>query len=365
MNRLMPGILMLSLSMAGAGELSVSIKNPPPEGMLEFVLFDSANAFGDNRDAVKSVRYAVASNGIYRVSDLPAGEYALLVYSDENENSLLDRNFIGIPREPLAYANGYRPKGPPTFQKAAFLLAAGESRHFDVLLEKPLGKFGRLGAGAGVIMRSSPYRDYDGDVSQVIPAVTYMGERVQIYGPEVQVGLLGSDKVRLGGKGRYRMAAYDVDDSPFLEGMEQPDGTLLLGLELIVEMPGGIDLSSGYSHDVLGRIGGGTAEFKLDKSFQVGTLRVSPRIGVSILSAELANEDFGVPAESANSGRTAYELDAAVSIDAGVKLSLELTRDWLLLLDTGVEFLPDEVTRSPIVSEDTVVGGFGVLSYLF
>ena len=364
MKRFVICLLMLAFSRAGAGELSVSIENPPAEGSVEFVLFDSANAFGDNRDAVTSVRYEVSSSGVYRIKDVPPGEYALLVYYDENDNRLMDLNFIGIPKEPLAYANGYRPKGPPSFKKASFIVGADGALHFDVFLERPLGEFGRIGVGCGVIVRSSPYRDYDGDVYQIIPAVTYMGERLQIYGPEMQLGLLGSDRLRLGGTGRYRMAAYDVDESPFLAGMEAPEGRFMMGLELIADMPGGVALSSGYSQDILGS-GGGMAGLKIDKTFQIGNMRVSPRVGISGLSAKIANDDFGVPDDSSSLERPAYELDAAVSMEVGMQMFIEFKRGWLVMVNAGVEFFDDEVADSPIVSEDYVVGGFGLVSYVF
>ncbi|MBW2513531.1 MAG: hypothetical protein JRE21_03030 [Deltaproteobacteria bacterium] len=44
-------------SLALAAELSVRLENPPAEGNVQFVLFDSANTFGDFRDPVKVVKH--------------------------------------------------------------------------------------------------------------------------------------------------------------------------------------------------------------------------------------------------------------------------------------------------------------------
>jgi uncharacterized protein (DUF2141 family) len=39
------------------------------------------------------------------MSNLPAGDYAVVAIHDENKNRKLDRNFIGIPKEGFGFAN--------------------------------------------------------------------------------------------------------------------------------------------------------------------------------------------------------------------------------------------------------------------
>ena len=143
-------------SLGNTAEVTVSLDNPPSKGNVAFVLFDSANAFGDLRDPAKVVKYPLDGREVYRIQDITPGEYALLVYYDENNNDRIDKNFIGIPKEPLGFSNRYQPKGPPSYSRAAFSISEGETRHFDVKLYRPLGKRGRLGVGVGVIARSSP-----------------------------------------------------------------------------------------------------------------------------------------------------------------------------------------------------------------
>ena len=163
---------MLYGSVVNAAEVSVRIDNPPESGRVALVLFNSANTFGDLRDPFKLVIHDLDGRDEYSIDDVAPGEYALLVYFDENDNGRIDKNFIGIPNEPLGFSNRYRPKGPPSYKRAAFQLKKDEPRSFDVELYRPLGKFGRIGVGIGVIARSSPYRDYDCAVSQVIHAIT-------------------------------------------------------------------------------------------------------------------------------------------------------------------------------------------------
>lgn len=49
--------------------------------------------------------------------NLPAGDYALSVIHDENENGELDTNFMGIPKEGFGFGNNALGRfGPPDFE---------------------------------------------------------------------------------------------------------------------------------------------------------------------------------------------------------------------------------------------------------
>ena len=57
---------------------------------------------------------------------LPAGEYALSIFQDVNDDGKLERNFIGKPKEPAGLSNNLRPKfGPPKYKDAAFPVTVG------------------------------------------------------------------------------------------------------------------------------------------------------------------------------------------------------------------------------------------------
>lgn len=49
---------------------------------------------------------------------VPLGTYAVSVYQDANGNGELDRSFIGIPKEPVAFGNNHKPFGKPKFEAA-------------------------------------------------------------------------------------------------------------------------------------------------------------------------------------------------------------------------------------------------------
>jgi uncharacterized protein (DUF2141 family) len=57
---------------------------------------------------------------------LPAGEYALSIFQDVNDDGKLERNFIGLPKEPAGLSNNLRPKfGPPKYKDAKFAVTVG------------------------------------------------------------------------------------------------------------------------------------------------------------------------------------------------------------------------------------------------
>jgi uncharacterized protein (DUF2141 family) len=56
---------------------------------------------------------------------MPYGSYSIKVFHDENGNSKLDKDFLGVPMERYGFSNNARGRfGPPPFQRAAFTLSA-------------------------------------------------------------------------------------------------------------------------------------------------------------------------------------------------------------------------------------------------
>lgn len=365
-NNLLAGLgLCLAPFVASAADLSVRLSNAPAEGMLVFQVYDAADAFGDLRDPAQEQTLTARGNTEYVLQDLSEGDIALLVFHDENGNGRLDKNFIGIPRETLAISNNYQPKGPPTFERARVELVPGETTVMDLELYKVLGERGRVGLGAAVITRSSPYVGSSETVVQPIPAVTYVGERLQWLGPSLRYGIAGSGDVRLALAAEYRIGAYEEDDSDFLARLGDREDTLLAGLALQYQVGAGFDLELLYQHDVLDRIGGGMANARVSRSIPWKTARFTPYVAYNWLSEEMSNHDFGVPLAAATPDRPAYELGSTSSIEAGLGLSVELSEDWRIILNLAAEQLDSDVTRSPIVDDDVVVKGLAVVTYIF
>ncbi len=352
-------------ALAQSAQLTVRIDDAPADGALVFQVYDSANTFGDFRDPAKEMRTRVRVDGTYLIEDIPTGDVALLVFVDENDNGVMDKNFIGIPREPLGISNNYRPKGPPAFSRAKFSISDNEPATVDIQLFKVLGERGRLGIGAGVIGRSSPYVGSDTTVLKPIPAITYNGERLQWLGPNLQYGIAGAGWWRLAASASYRIGVYEESDSLALTGMGDRESTMMAGLGLRFEIPGGVNLSLRYEHDVLDKIGGGSATARLSKGFQAGWFRVAPQLQVNWLSQELSNHDFGVSSEAATLMRPEYTTGSSLSYELGFGSFIELNENWIIILNVSAEFLPSEIVNSPIVDNDQVIKGFAAITYVF
>jgi MipA family protein len=361
---LLPFLLLAAANVA-ATDISVQVANLPSQGTVVLQIYDDPNSFGIFRNPAIEARYTIEPDQSYTISGVPDGEVALLVYVDQNSNGALDRNFIGIPREPVGLSNNYQPKGPPSFQRAAFTVEAGSSTRLNIELYSVLGEAGQWGVGLGAIGRSSPYVGSDTNVIQPIPAITYFGERLQWVGPNVRYGLLGTDDVRLALTASYRVGAYEEDDSEFLRGMGDRDSTLMAGLGLVYDGPKNFEFDLNYEHDVLDQIGGGTAVARVSRGFQFGNLRLTPGIAANWISSALANHDFGVANSAATTTRAAYNVGSAVTFEVGVTGFYEITENWRAVLTVAIERLGTDITDSPIVEDDQVIKGFAAITYSF
>lgn len=55
------------------------------------------------------------------ISDLPYGEYAIVLFHDKDGNGILNQKIFGIPTEPFAFSNNVRPKlSAPKWDKCKF-----------------------------------------------------------------------------------------------------------------------------------------------------------------------------------------------------------------------------------------------------
>ena len=92
------------------------------EGEMRIAVFNSKEAY--TKEAIYAIVMPVESEScVWKVEDLPYGEYAIAVYHDRNENGKLDTNFIGIPKELYGFSNNARGKfGPAKWKNAKFMV---------------------------------------------------------------------------------------------------------------------------------------------------------------------------------------------------------------------------------------------------
>lgn len=106
-----------------AADLQIEITDVKSStGNLMIAVYDSAASF--LKQPVKGIQ-AMAQSGqtSVQVKDLPAGDYAIVVFHDANANGKLDRNPAGMPIEDYAFGNNaIGDMGPPSFLAAKISL---------------------------------------------------------------------------------------------------------------------------------------------------------------------------------------------------------------------------------------------------
>lgn len=91
-------------------------------GTVRVGLYNSEGTF--LKTTYKSLGSEIKNNKtVVTFDNLPAGEYAISTYHDENNNGKLDKNMMGIPSEDYAASNNAKGfMGPPAYKDARFVI---------------------------------------------------------------------------------------------------------------------------------------------------------------------------------------------------------------------------------------------------
>jgi len=103
--------------------LTVTVTNiPGAQGDLLIGLYDSAESFTDAPFSQSPKVPLTSKNDVsVTIKNLKPGRYAVSVIQDLNQNGVLDKNFVGMPKEPLAFSVIDKiPKGKPKFEACSF-----------------------------------------------------------------------------------------------------------------------------------------------------------------------------------------------------------------------------------------------------
>jgi uncharacterized protein (DUF2141 family) len=82
-----------------------------------------SDGFPNTPDVVKYVALDPSgkNSAIVSISGIPYGKYAITIFQDMNGNKKLDKGFLGIPSEPIAFSNDFHPLfGPPRWKDCEF-----------------------------------------------------------------------------------------------------------------------------------------------------------------------------------------------------------------------------------------------------
>jgi uncharacterized protein (DUF2141 family) len=100
------------------------------KGVVRVLLFDKAAGFPDVvENAVKNASLKIIGNkAVITFENIPTGTYAISVFHDSENTGKLRTNTFGIPRDGYGFSNNASGTfGPPSFEKAAFKVNAGNN----------------------------------------------------------------------------------------------------------------------------------------------------------------------------------------------------------------------------------------------
>lgn len=113
-------------------KITVTVKDvSSSKGKVSVALYDSDATFL-KFDQVFASGSSKATKGatIVTVNDVPDGAYAIALFHDENGNDELDTNWLGIPKEKVAFSKAkMKTFGPPKFKECLFKV------HQDVTID--------------------------------------------------------------------------------------------------------------------------------------------------------------------------------------------------------------------------------------
>lgn len=89
-------------------------------GVIRIAFYDSKEVHLDEEKIAFFHEEHVYKRGEMHIKiQLPAGDYSVAVYHDVNEDKSLNKNIIGIPKEPYGFSNNAMGSfGPPSFNQA-------------------------------------------------------------------------------------------------------------------------------------------------------------------------------------------------------------------------------------------------------
>ena len=97
------------------------------KGSIYLALYNSAETYMKTGYKASNVE---VSDGKAKISfeNIEKGTYAFSMFHDVNGNEKMDKNFMGIPKEPYGFSNDKKGKfGPPDFEKVKFDLEKDET----------------------------------------------------------------------------------------------------------------------------------------------------------------------------------------------------------------------------------------------
>jgi outer membrane protein len=218
-----------------------------------------------------------------------------------------------------------------------------------------------LGAGFGLLQKA--YVDIDSE-SIGLPILIFDNRWISVRGPVIDFKLPLSGPVSFALRARYSRDGYEASDSPALLGMTEREASFWYGAAAVWRNDVA-DVSVDWLTDASDYSSGQRAKLTVERGFEAGKFEFTPRVSATWLSDDYVDYYFGVSATEALPLRAAYQGDAAVNFETGLRTTYRIKPKHSLFLDVGVEALDSVIEDSPIVDTSTQSSVFLGYVYMF
>ncbi len=111
-------------------QLEIAVTLPEnATGKLYLVIYDNENDFlGEKGELTVYDLAELRDRPTIKINQIKEGTYAFVAFIDENNNGIMDKNRLGIPKEPIGFSVSKMGLfGPPSFKKASYQIPGTKS----------------------------------------------------------------------------------------------------------------------------------------------------------------------------------------------------------------------------------------------
>ncbi len=120
----------------GAVEVTLKQLDPTKGGQIKIGLFDPGGFPSVGKGLQERDLPVKAETAHVRFTDIPPGRYAIAVFQDIDSDDRLDKNLLGVPKEPYGFSkNVFGRFGPPDFEDVAFEVGSGQQVALTIMLK--------------------------------------------------------------------------------------------------------------------------------------------------------------------------------------------------------------------------------------
>jgi len=218
----------------------------------------------------------------------------------------------------------------------------------------------RWALGVGAIVQTSPYAGESMRV-QPVPLISYEGEHFFFRGITAGWQFVDSETFELAAIAQLRFDGFEIKELGRRELaangldsrlLEDRDDSLDAGISASWSGSAG-ELELELLADVTGKSKGQEFSLQYGYTLDLGPTQITPNIGVTYLSKDMANYYFGTLNSEVARGVIDYKPDAATIPYVGVNFMRSFGNNWTFLAMLEYSVLPNKIKDSPLLERNT------------